>query len=176
MLTAENATLLLIDFQQRLLPAISNAEAVVGNARRLLVAARIFGLDRVFTEQYPKGLGHTVAELDPTGEETRIEKLAFDACSSNRFPLVGQAGGPVVVCGCEAHVCVLQTVLGLLSSGKVVFVVADAIGSRKLSDKEVAMSRMAANGAEIVTTEMVLFEWLQHSGHPDFKKITALIK
>jgi isochorismate hydrolase len=102
--------------------------------------------------------------------------MSFDACRSPGF---FERLGPrpeIVVAGCEAHVCVLQTVLGLLDARRRVFVVSDAVGSRRPESKEAALRRLAAAGAEIVTTEMVLFEWLGSADHPRFREVIALVK
>ena len=102
--------------------------------------------------------------------------MAFDATTAADFPPATFERPQLVVVGCEAHICVLQTVLGLLASGREVFVVRDAIGSRRAESKEAALARMAHHGAEIVTTEMVVFEWLQTAEHPRFRDAAALIR
>ncbi len=169
--------LMMIDFQARLMPAICNGEEAVDNAGRLLKAARILDLPIVFTEQYPKGLGATVEAVAPAGGEAVIAKMTFDAL---RTPAVVDAlpdqDQAFVVAGCEAHVCVLQTVIGLLDAGRRVFVTADAVGSRREDNRRAALDRMARHGAEIVTTEMVIFEWLASAEHPRFRDLVALIK
>lgn len=176
-LTPDSCSLLVIDFQTRLMPAIDGGEAVLRNAGRLLDAARLLEVPILATEQNAKGLGTTVpalaAKLAPGAI---IAKMSFDACRAPGF--VGRLSAPprLVVTGCEAHVCVLQTVLGLLQLGRKVYVVADAIGSRAAQNKEVALQRMTRHGAEIVTTEMVVFEWLGSADHPRFREAVALIK
>ena len=92
------------------------------------------------------------------------------------FPAAAAGGTSLVVAGCEAHICVLQTALGLIEAGRLVFVVRDAIGSRRPESKETAIRRMERHGVEIVTTEMVVFEWLQTAAHPRFREMAALIK
>lgn len=177
MLTLYSTTseLLVIDFQARLMPAIADAATVLLNASRLATAARRLGVPMLFTEQNPRGLGATVPELAaPVGEV--IGKMTFDALRTSGVVERLSTDRAVVVVGCEAHVCVLQTVLGLLERGRRVFVVADAVGSRSHSNHSAAIARMQRHGAEIVTTEMVLFEWLGTSEHPAFREIVALIK
>lgn len=167
--------LLLIDFQARLMPAIDGAAAAIANARRLFDAAKLLDVPVTFTEQYAKGLGPTVPEL-PAEPGQVAHKMTFDAC---RSPTLAERLLPdraLVVAGCEAHVCVLQTVLGLLERGRTVQVVRDAIGSRRAESKEAAIARMARRGAEIVTAEMVVFEWLESAEHPRFREVVALIK
>ena len=165
--------LLLVDHQLRLMPAIHDGAAVIACARTLAKAADMLGVPILRTEQYPKGLGATVPEL--AGFGATIEKMTFGSCATPGFP-EHVAESHVVVSGCEAHVCVLQTVFGLLDLGKTVFVVADAVGSRAPASKTAALERMARAGAEIVTTEMVVFEWLGTAAHPQFRELSQLIK
>lgn len=174
-LDRECSALLVIDFQSRLMPAIEGGAAAIANARRLVSAAGMLGVPVLFTEQNPKGLGSTLPELAPdTCAVSR--KMTFDAGRApgclERVP----EGRAVVAAGCEAHVCVLQTVLGLLGTGREVFVVRDALGSRRAENKEAAIRRMERHGAEIVTTEMVVFEWLSTCEHPRFREVVALVK
>jgi nicotinamidase-related amidase len=171
----ERSVLLIVDFQSRLIPAIDTGEAVAANARRLLDAAEMFQLPILFTEQNPEGLGGTLPELQSrTGCLAR--KMTFDACRAPGFLEVLSDRPDIVVAGCEAHVCVLQTVLGLLGAGRRVFAVRDALGSRQPENKETAIRRMERNGAEIVTTEMVLFEWLDTAEDPRFRNVLTLVK
>lgn len=174
-LTASGATLLIVDFQTRLVPAIDDGPAAVANARRLLRAAALLGVPALFTEQNPKGLGPTVPELG--ADEARVfAKMTFDAGRAPGFDQRLGETGDVIVAGAEAHVCVLQTALGLIGKGRRVFVVRDAVGSRRADSKEAGLSRMERNGVEIVTTEMVVFEWLGDASHPRFRDAVALIK
>lgn len=170
------STLLVIDLQERLMPAIHDRERVIANSTRLLEAAGLLGVPVVATEQYPKGLGHTVDAVPLDGAEV-MEKTEFDATRNTGFSRHMRGERPdLVVAGCEAHVCVLQTVLGLLDGKRRVHVVADAVGSRTEANRAAAIERMARHGAEIVTTEMVVFEWLQSADHPRFRETVALIK
>lgn len=170
---ARHCTLLIIDLQHRLMPAIDDGEQVVARARKLQQAAEILDIPMLLTEQNPAGLGSTTPDLAP-GET--IAKTHFDACREPGFLDRLHQGNAVVVAGCEAHVCVLQTVLGLRTANRRVFVVRDAIGSRAPSDKAAAIRRMERHGAEIVTGEMVLFEWLENSDHPRFRDVLRLVK
>lgn len=171
----QQSSLLLIDLQARLMPAIQDGAAVVAQARRLLEAAALFGVPVVATEQNPRALGPTVPDLaiEPGAV---LAKMTFDALREpegvDRLP----PGRAYVVAGCEAHVCVLQTVLGLLDLGRPVFVVADAVGSRRAENREAALRRMERHGAEIVTAEMVIFEWLGSCEHPRFREALALVR
>lgn len=172
----DTSHLLLIDFQARLMPAIQQSEEVTGNAFKLLAAARKLGVPRSYTEQNPDKLGRTVPEVAPQPGESVLPKMSFDACRTANV-----TGGPngatdFIVAGCETHVCVLQTVLGLLQAGQRVHVVADATGTRAQINRDIAISRMARHGAQIVTTEMVIFEWLGTATHPALRDIISLIK
>ena len=169
------SALLIIDFQDRLMPAIDQSETRLANAARLIRAAGLLGLPRHVTEQNPRGLGPTVAALGiPPGEA--LPKMSFDALRDPAIATRLAGDMDFVVCGCEAHVCVLQTVLALRGLGRRVHVVADATGSRLEANRQAGLERMRAHGAGIVTTEMVLFEWLGSAAHPAFKPIIALIK
>lgn len=170
------ATLLLIDLQARLMPAIEGAGAIIANARRLRDAATMLDVPLVYTEQNPKGLGTTIPEVASNAAPV-VRKMGFDASRAPEFPDALPAGrAQLIVVGCEAHICVLQTVLGLLDAGREVLVVRDAIGSRRNESRDAAIARMERYGAAIVTTEMVVFEWLQTAEHPRFRDAVALIK
>jgi nicotinamidase-related amidase len=176
-LDRSRSVLCLIDLQARLMPAIAGGDEVVANAGRLLGAAELLGVPVLMTEQNPKGLGPTVPELarpDDTGPV--VAKMEFDACRAAGVVDALPAGHHIVVAGCEAHVCVLQTVLGLLDRSRRAYVVADAIGSRRPENREAALRRMERAGAEIITTEMAIFEWLGTAEHPAFKSVMALVK
>ena len=167
--------LLVVDFQARLMPAIDDGPAAVANARRLLDAAALFEVPTLFTEQNPAGLGPTIPELAPDPAQVAV-KMTFDAVRSPGFLDRVPADRQVVVAGCEVHVCVLQSVLGLLDAGRRVWLVRDAVGSRQAENKETGIARMQRHGAEIVTTEMVVFEWLRSAEHPRFREAIRLIK
>ena len=176
LLTAEGSVVLLIDLQERLMPAIHEGDVVVARAVRLVQAARMLDVPVRATEQYPAGLGPTVGPLSSYPEAV-LAKTAFSALDDPDFPALLPVGSAeILVAGCEAHVCVLQTVLGLLSAGNRVVVVADATGSRDGADKALAIDRARQHGAEIVTSEMVLFEWLRDSRHPRFREVQRLLK
>ncbi|MET4100828.1 nicotinamidase-related amidase [Roseovarius sp. MBR-78] len=176
LLSVTSSHLLLIDFQARLMPAIAGGAGVVAQAGKLLAGARIMGVARSFTEQIPAKLGHTIADLAAQKGEEVLAKSRFDACPETGLATRIAPGHRIVVAGCEAHVCVLQTVLGLLDAGREVVVVEDATGSRAPDNRAAALARMGRAGAEIVTTEMVLFEWLGGADHPAFREVIGLIK
>lgn len=174
-LAAETSALLLIDLQARLMPAIENGEAIVARAGRLLQAARLLGVPALATEHNAQGLGPMVPELKTAGLPI-FPKMAFDSCKAEGFLKWLPDRAQIVIAGCEAHVCLLQTGLGLIEAGRKVYVVGDAVGSRHARDRRAALRRLAAHGAEIVTAEMVLFEWLERADHPRFREIMALVK
>jgi nicotinamidase-related amidase len=171
----DRSMLLVVDFQARLMAAIDGGPAATANARRLLEAAEMFGVPVVFTEQNSSGLGPTVPEL--RWDASRLEhKMTFDACRMPGFLDRLPDRSDLVVAGCETHVCVLQTVLGLIKGGRRVYAVRDAMGSRRSESKDTALRRMERNGAEIVTTEMVLFEWLGTAEDTRLRPVIDLVR
>jgi nicotinamidase-related amidase len=175
MLDRDTSALLVIDFQSRLMPAIAEGAAVVANARRLIDGAELLGVPVLFTEQNADGLGPTLPELR-SATAGLFHKMTFDACRMAGFLDVLPSGRGVVVAGCETHVCVLQTVLGLIAAGRRVHLVRDAVGSRRPESKETAIRRLERNGAEIVTAEMVLFEWLGTAEDTRLRRVIDLVR
>ncbi|MBV8047334.1 MAG: hydrolase [Paludibacterium sp.] len=166
----KQAVLLVIDVQEKLLPAIHEADRLHRRLAWLLGASRDLGLPVVFSEQYPRGLGHTMASLRSLAPDAPVvEKVHFSCVAAGCLPKSAMTRQQFVLCGMESHVCVLQTALDLLSLGKAVFVVADAIGSRHALDHQLALERLRTAGAHIVTREMVLFELLRQAGTERFK-------
>ncbi|MBI1205653.1 MAG: isochorismatase family protein [Azospirillum sp.] len=179
LLDADRSLLVIIDLQERLLPAIHDRARVIANTRVLLQAAAALGVPVIATEQYPKGLGRTVAELlELLPAPPPIAKLHFACTGEPAFAAALAASGrdQIVLAGTEAHVCVLQTALGLRQLDRTCFVVADAVSSRTPDNAELGLKRMAANGVELVSTEMTLFEWMGRAGTPAFKAVSRLIK
>jgi isochorismate hydrolase len=180
LLSASKSSLLLIDIQDRLLPAMSTPEQVIAKSTILLQAAETLGLPITISEQYPKGLGHTVAALK-TNTAITFEKLSFscwrdDVLKAHLIHL-HETGRPfVIVAGIEAHVCVMQTCIDLANAGFGVFAVADAMSSRKPESAALAFKRMRDTGVVVVNTEMVVFELLEKAGTPEFKALSGLIK
>lgn len=179
LLNPKISALLVVDIQERLLPVVRDGEAVVANTRILLKAAAALAVPILASEQYPRGIGHLVppvGELVPAG--ATLEKLHFsclsDADFSRRFSHLGRT--QAVVAGLETHVCVLQSAEELLERRCDVFVVADAVSSRTAASYEFALRRLEAAGARIVTTEMVVFEWLGRAGTPIFRELSELIR
>ena len=200
LLQAEDSQLVLVDYQQRLMPAIHEHAAVLANAQRLARIAQLLQVPVWATEQNPEGLGGTVPELAPLVAGRVIPKIAFggaaDLLPKLRPPVRSQGGNArslprhlqkreaepargresIVIAGCEAHVCLMQTALQLLDEELEVWVVTDACSSRTERNRDAAFDRLAGAGAELVTTEMVAFEWLGDSEHPRFKEVLTLVK
>ena len=173
LLSADASALLLVDLQERLVPALHDGDAVVANAGRLGRGAALLDVPVHATEQAPDKLGPTVAAIAPYPQLV-VPKTLFGAAG---FPTLLPPGAQeVVIAGAEAHVCVLQTVLGLLAARHRVVVVTDAVSSRTVANRVAALDRMVRHGAELVTTEMVLFEWLRDAAHPRFREVQALIR
>ena len=167
------ATLLVVDIQEKLIGAMSDAEGTRARARWLLAACADLALPIVISEQYPKGLGHTLAALTTAAPAAQVvEKTHFSCVAAECLPESLLRREQVIVCGMETHVCVLQTVLGLLSLGKHVFVVEDACDSRTPASKAAGLARMRDAGAQVVTREMVLFELMGSASHPLFRHIS----
>jgi nicotinamidase-related amidase len=173
-MNAQASTLVLVDYQQRLMPLIDSHEAVLNEALRLADAASLLDVPIVGTQQNPAGLGHNDVRIRQRCAST-LDKMHFDACEDGLVAALGERRD-VVLAGCEAHVCLLQTGLGLLRAGRRVWVVAPACGSRLPTDRALALERLARAGAAIVSVEMVLFEWLHDCRHPQFKNVLAVIK
>lgn len=196
LLDVSDCQLVLVDYQARLMPVIAESESVLARARLLARMAQLMKVPTFGTEQNPTKLG----ELDPVLRASCgkvLPKMAFDACADGLLDVLRAPAAPggnarslpkhlqkpaptprntVVIAGVESHVCLLQTALGLIEQEIDVWVVTDACGSRSLRDRDAAFDRLAGNGAELVSAEMVAFEWLGTAEHPKFKDALALIK
>ncbi len=183
LLEAAHSQLLIVDIQEKLHPAVLNGEAVLARVLLLLQAAARLGVPVTVSEQYPAGLGHTlpgvVAALPPGSPV--LEKISFSCFGSKPLKariddLRANGRTRLLVCGAEAHVCVLQTVMDARGDGMDVALVTDAVTSRRATDYVTAMSRMSAHHVELVTAEMVVFEWLKRAGTDDFKALAPGIR
>lgn len=182
LLDSGNSVLVVVDMQGRLTSVMpeTDAAAMIANGLRLLEAANILGVPVLLTEQYPKGLGPTAAEilehLPPAANV--FEKTGFSCCAAEGFnqALLASGRSQVILVGQEAHVCVLQTALELLDQGYRVYVTEDAVCSRRHDHKFNALRRLRQQGVSIVCYESVLFEWLKDAKHPDFKAISSLLR
>jgi nicotinamidase-related amidase len=178
LLERDKSQLLMVDVQERLLPAMADPALIVNNGARLLEAARTLAVPVIVSEQYPAGLGHTVPDLAKLTPSNAVhEKLEF-SCFANPAlrAILSAPGRQTVIFGIEAHVCVLQSALEMAAASQDVTIVADAIGSRAPHSREIALRRMQDAGVRLATTEMILFEWLRRAGTPEFKVISRLIR
>jgi nicotinamidase-related amidase len=171
LLARDRAALVVVDVQEGFRSYAAFAGVAAASAK-LLEAARLLEVPALVSEQYPKGLGHTAAEVG-LEREPRIEKTVFSAVRADGFELAGR--DQVVVCGIETHVCVSQTVHDLLERGVEVHVPADAVGSRHQIDYERGLERMERAGAVVTTVEAALFELLERAGTPEFKAVQKLV-
>lgn len=176
LLSRERSALLLVDPQARLMPAIANAAEVLDTSLFLARVARLLDVPVLGTEQHPQALGPNVAALRELCDTT-LAKMHFDATADGLLDrLRERAVDQAVLAGCETHVCLLQTALGLLAAGLRVAVVPQACGSRRPADKALALQRLQQAGATLLSAEMVAFEWLRSCEHPQFKAVLALVK
>lgn len=183
LLERQRAQLLVVDMQERLTPHIHEGDSAVHNAGILLQAAARLEIPVTVSEQYVKGLGPTVPPLQPHMAGARIFEKVHFSCAADpemrrHLRQIDQEQGrdQIVICGMEAHICVLQTALGLVHAGHRVAVVLDASGSRDPRNRDIAMTRMLQNEIETVTTEMVLFEWMGQAATDEFRALSKLIK
>jgi len=198
LLNSTESQLVLIDYQTRLLPAIHDGNIVLAQAFKLAQIAKLLRVPTIGTEQNPESLGYNDPALKALCSQTLV-KTHFNACAEGLGDVLRDIGTPrpspnarsmpkhmqkepenqrptVVLAGMEAHVCFLQTALTLMEEEFDVWVVTDACSSRKERDRDAAFDRLAGNGAELVTVEMVAFEWLETSDHPQFKAVLDLIR
>lgn len=178
---SHQSQILVVDIQQKLAPHLNNVEHMLKSCVQVLRASEIFNIPISVAEQYPKGLGHSLEEIQPFIHEQVFEKTTFSCFGSEHLSkhISSQSisgRGTLIVIGCEAHVCVLQTVIDAIDLGYRVVVVDDAVSSRSSHDKELARSRLCNAGAEYVSAEMLLFEWTQGKDAKQFKAISSLIK
>lgn len=179
-LVSNSAALFVCDVQDKFRPVISGMPAVIDTTRRMVRAANILGVPVVATEQYPERLGATVKEVSEvlTPQTPIVSKFQFSMCTSQVTDWLKAQENvrQVLLCGIEAHVCVLQTTLDLLEQGYEVHVLADGVSSQRPLDRAVGLHRMAQSGAFLVTSEMALFQIMKEAKHKDFKAISNLAK
>lgn len=181
-LNKDDTLLLVIDLQERLVPAMYDKDSLLTQVEVLLNVAKVFDLPVIVTEQYPKGLGPTVASLVSFIQSEKLnadvfDKIHFTAMTTEvKERLIQYDRKQVIVIGAETHVCIFQTVRDLLSEGYEVFVPHDAVDSRSIENKKVALALFREMGAVVTSTETILFDLLQVAGTTEFKKLSALIK
>lgn len=178
-LSPENSVLICIDYQEKLLPKIHLAKEIIKKAVLMVKSAKVLKVPVVVTEQYPKGLGRTVAELrEALGDHEPIEKIHFNCFGSERFARELEKLGRenLLTMGIEAHVCVYQTVVEALDRGYQVYLLEDAVSSRSPEDRRIAFERMVQAGAKPSSVEMAIYEMLKAAGTPEFKEILKFVK
>jgi nicotinamidase-related amidase len=170
---------LVIDIQEKLFPHIDNHPDIKTNCKILMSGLKVLGIPVVVTEQYPKGLGSTIKDISHLIKDfSPIEKLSFSCCGEKKFieALHDYGKRNIIICGIETHVCVLQTVMDLIERGYHPVIIEDCVSSRKPSDRETAIKRMAREGVIITTYESILFELCEVAGTDQFKQISRLLK
>jgi nicotinamidase-related amidase len=179
MLEIQNACLVVVDVQGKLAQLMFDKESLFKNIRILIQAASILEIPILWCQQVPEALGPTVPEIAEllAGEEP-IDKSCFSCCGDERFTAELNALGreQILLCGIEAHICIYQTAMDLMEGGLDITIVADAVSSRTEQNKETALDRLSAEGANISSTEMALFELLKTAKHPQFRDIARLVK
>ena len=177
LIEAKRTLLLIVDMQERLVAAIRDGEAVLDETRRLLAAARRWGIPVVSSVHCPDALGAACEALRGRWESREImRKTVFSCLGATALRCLRRPPGRLWCAGSKTHVCVLQTVLDLLARRRQVFVVASAVSSQLEIDKTLALKRMAQSGAQIVTFDMVMFEWIRTADHPAFRDVLAMVK
>jgi len=180
MLSSKQAVLVVVDVQGKLAQIMHEKEALFENLVRLVKGAQVLGVPVIWMEQNPTKLGPTVPELAaamPAGLAP-IPKMSFGCCGEPRFmeKLASIGRRQVLLCGIEAHICVYQTALDLLSAGYETHVLADCVSSRVPRNRDISLMRMQAEGAKLATAEMVLYELLETAENPKFKELLQVIK
>lgn len=180
LLNRSDAVLSVVDIQEKLAATMPETDTVVENVHRLVLGAQRLGLPMIVTEQYPRGLGPTLPELAEAmgAAYAPIEKLSFSCAGAGQYldRLAESGRKQVVLCGMEAHVCVLQTCIHLLERGYAVHVAADAVCSRRADHKELALDQMRSAGAVVTCVEAVIFQLLGRAGTPEFKDLLKIVK
>jgi len=172
---SESSILILIDLQGRLMPAIDQGETILNLCIRTAKIAKLLEIPIIGTEQSPISLGSNMESIKSLCSKT-ICKEYFDACADGLTEVIPNHRQQCILMGCETHVCLMQTALKLIDEGYDVSVVVDGVGSRKALDKQIALERLQAAGARLITSEMLGFEWLKSAQNPAFKEVLALLK
>lgn len=179
MMNRESGLLVIIDVQEKLAASILDIEPLVANVARLIDGARSLDVAVCATEHCPTSIGPTLALLaERLHDDEILEKVHFSAALEENFQahVKRLASRQILVCGTEAHVCVLQSALTLQAQGFETFLITDASSSRHASDRDAAFLRASQAGVQLVTTEMVLFEWMKRADIPEFRQVLALVK
>ncbi len=174
----ENTQAMVIDFQERLVPAIYNNKEIIENTKILLKGLQLLNIPVTQTGQYIKGLGGTVSEIAEITGEKDMDKITFSCMKNEEInkKIFDNNRKNIIICGIESHICVYQTVKDLKEKGYTPVVAADCIGSRKPSDNTAALNRFQTMGIYVGTTEMIIYELFEKAGSPEFKEFSKLIK
>ncbi len=174
----ENTILLVIDLQEKLMPAIYGSDKIIKNSKTLLKVFEMYGIKKIATEQYPKGLGQSVSEIkENLDDECIFSKTSFDAITDEVFSFLKENKiTNVVITGAETHICVYQTVRRLLFEGYKVFVVEDAVSSFNEEQKKLGLKAISDMGASLVNTEMIMFDLASNAKDENFKEISKMVK
>ena len=172
MFNTTDTTIICIDIQEKLVRIAD--ENIKNNIIKLMKTASILDIDTIITQQYPKGLGSTIDEIKQIKDFKTVEKTSFSVLKTPNFPEIKNKN--VIVFGIETHICVYQSACDLIKKGYNVIIVSDCCASRDEFNKSTALNNLAMQGANIMSLEMILFEFLKSSTHPHFKEIQALIK
>ncbi len=178
LLDRNKSALLIIDVQERILNVMHNKDFFLENLLKLIDGIQVLNIPTFLTEQYPKGLGETIPQIKSLLRNSPIQKMSFSCFGAENLfqELINKNISQVILCGIESHVCVQQTALDLIENGFQVNLAADAVTSRKNFDYETAINRMRSKGAEITSTESILFELLNVCGTEEFKKISQIVR
>lgn len=178
-LTADRTVLVVVDLQEKFRDLIHGMDQVMERSRRLIGFCRELKIPVLVTEQYPRGLGVTASEIrEACRPFTAIEKMTFSCAGADGFNQALRATGrdQVILCGIETHVCVYQTACDLLREGRQVIIAADAVSSCGAADRELGLQRLRDVGADIMGTQMIMFEILREAGTPAFRNVSALLR
>ncbi len=177
LMNRQDSLLLIIDVQERLAPAMDNPRQVISNGAKLIGVAKAMNVPFIITEQYPQGLGQTMVDIrqEAGNDATYYSKIHFSCAKEEKIMSAIKASGKkqIILAGAETHICLLQTAMDLQKQGYEVFVVSNACSSRDVSQNMMALQRLAHNGIDIVTSEMVIFEWLEKAGTDEFKQVVS---
>jgi len=177
---AEESLLVIIDFQEKLFPSVDEKyrKSILEKLPKLIESAKILGIPVIYTEQYPRGLGHTITDISSKLKGKPIEKTSFSCFGSSEFTdrVVESAARYLIIAGIETHICVNQTVFDALGMGYTPIIVEDCSGSRGTSDHETAIRKMENNGVIVESSEMIIYEWLESAGNRNFKKVLDVVK
>uniref|UniRef100_A0A0N4ZMP2 Isochorismatase domain-containing protein n=1 Tax=Parastrongyloides trichosuri TaxID=131310 RepID=A0A0N4ZMP2_PARTI len=172
----ESSVLFVCDVQEKFRPSISYFNEIVTIIQRLIKAANIFGMKIIATEQYPRGLGHTIEELSVDENKISVfEKKQFSMLTEDVIKEIPKGTKSIILCGLETHICILQTTYELLKNDYNVVIIADGVSSRSTGDRKFALKHLEKIGAQVRTSESLFFELLKSADHPNFKEIQKIV-